>query len=457
MYRRRTDSDGTINMTQGQPLRLLVVFALPLMFGNMFQQLYTVVDTAIVGHGVGMEALAALGMMDWLNWMIFSISQGFSQGISILVSQKYGEGDKKNLPGIVGEGACLTILIALALTAAGVLGVPHFLRLMNAPDELKPMAQLYSTILFGGFSAAAFYNFTASMLRAVGDSRTPLAAMITASLLNIALDALAVFVLGLGIAGAAGATVLAQCTAGIICLLRMRKIPELTFGRRQLRLTRQTTRELVRLSLPVSMMNMIIAVGGVFVQSIVNTFGVSFIAGYTATNKLYGLLEIAAVSYGYAVTTYVGQNYGAKDAGRITKGVRTAAYLSLGTSAAIGLVMIVFGRLILRLFLSSEDPAAFEAAMQTAYTFLCIMAASLPILYLLYVYRSALQGLGRTSASMVSGILEFCMRVGCALLVMLSRFETGLFIAEVAAWSGAAAFLAARYYICRARLYTEHA
>ena len=450
MIRRKTD--GTINMTEGSPLSLLLLFSLPLMFGNVFQQLYTVVDTAIVGQGVGMDALAALGMVDWLNWMVFSISQGFSQGISILVAQKYGEGARKKIPGIVGEGVCLTVLIALMLTGAGVAGIPHFLKLMNAPEELRPMAQLYSTILFAGFSASAFYNFTASMLRAVGDSRTPLYAMIAASLMNILLDWLAVFVFHFGIAGAAGATVFSQCFAGFLCTMRMRRIPELSFSRSDLRLTRETARELIRLSLPVSMMNMIISVGGVFVQSVVNTFGVSFIAGYTATNKLYGLLEIAAVSYGYAVTTYVGQNYGARNHERIKRGVRTAILLSFATAAAIGLVMILFGKSILSLFLSSENPDAFQAAMQNAYTFLTILASCLPILYLLYAYRSALQGMGYTKAAMVSGILEFFMRVGCAGLVLVTHYENGLFIAEVAAWAGAAVFLAVCYYVRRARL-----
>ena len=445
----RTEKNGTMNMTKGQPLKLLLLFALPLMFGSIFQQLYTVVDTAIVGQGVGMNALASLGIVDWLNWLIFSMASGFTQGISIMVSQKYGEGDLQSLRRIVGQGAALMLLLTVLLTATGVLGIPHFLRLMNAPEELRPMAALYSTILFGGFIAAAFYNFTASMLRAEGDSRTPLFAMIISSLVNIGLDALTVFVFGWGIAGAAGATVFSQLIAGLICGIRMWQHRELRFSFRDLRLTRDITPELIRLSLPVSLMNLIISVGGVFVQSIVNGFGVHFIAGYTATNKLYGLLEIAAVSYGYAVTTYVGQNYGAKESLRIRKGVRSAVFLSILTSAAIGLSMIVFGKQVLSLFLNREDPESFDLAMQTAYRFLFIMASCLPILYLLYVYRSALQGMGHTRSAMVSGIIEFVMRVGLAVIVLFTRFSDGLFLAEVAAWLGAAIFLGVRYYVKR--------
>ena len=448
----KRESRTTMNMTQGQSMKLLLLFALPLMFGSIFQQAYTVVDTAIVGRGVGMNALASLGIVDWLNWLIFSVAQGFTQGISIMVSQKFGEGDMKAIPKIAGQGALLMVIITVFLTAAGVTGIPHFLRLMNAPEELRPLAALYSTILFGGFAASAFYNFTASMLRAEGDSRTPLIAMIAASLTNIALDSLTVFVLKWGIAGAAVSTVLAQFLAGVICAVRMWKIPELRFRLSDMRFTKSISKELLRLSFPVSAMNLIISIGGVFVQSIVNTFGVNFIAGYTSTNKLYGLLEIAAVSYGYAVTTYVGQNYGASDLLRITKGVRSAAFLSVATSAVIGLVMIVFGQRILSLFLTASDAQAYAEAMSAAYTFLVIMASCLPILYMLYVYRSALQGMGHTKEAMISGFIEFFMRVGLAVIVMFTHFGRGLFIAEIAAWLGAAVFLAAHYYMLRARL-----
>ena len=445
-------SDGTMNMTKGQPLRLLLLFALPLMFGNIFQQAYTVADTAIIGQGVSMQALASLGTVDWLNWMLFSIAQGFSHGISIMVSQKYGEGDLGSLPRIVGEGALLTLLLTVFLTAAGVFGIPVFLRLMNTPEELRPMARLYSTILFGGFAAAAFYNFTASMLRSEGDSRTPLMAMIIASLLNIALDALTVFVFKWGIAGAGGATVFSQLIAGTICFLKMRKLPEFRFRLRDLKLTKEISAELIRLSLPVSLMNLIISVGGVFVQSVVNTFGVNFIAGYTATNKLYGLLEIAAVSYGYAVTTYVGQNFGAMDSLRIRKGVRSAVILSVLTSASIGAVMILFGRGILSFFLNSEDTLSLAEASDSAYRFLTMMASCLPILYLLYVYRSALQGMGYTRSAMISGFIEFFMRVGLAVSVIFTKFSDGVFIAEIAAWLGAAVYLCCSYYLKQRRL-----
>ena len=436
----------SLNMTRGRPLPLLFSFALPLMFGNMFQQLYTVVDTAIVGRGVGMNALAALGTVDWLNWMLLGLATGLTQGFSVRLSQKYGEGDLPALSRIMGRSALLSALIALLCVVLSQLGVPLFLHLLRVPQELRAMATLYIRILFAGFPAMMFFNYTSSMLRAVGDSRTPLLAMMTAALTNIALDALTVFVLGWGIAGAAAATVFAQCLSGAICALRIARTPALRFTREDVRLDRTLSLSLLRLGLPVALKNVIISIGGMILQSIVNGFGMAFIAGYTATNKLYGLLEIAALSYGYAVTTYVGQNFGAGEYTRIRQGVRTALLLCVGTALAISAVMVAFGRPITGLFLSADDPATLTQAASTAYRYLCVMAAALPALYLLYAYQSALQGLGQTAIGLIVGTLELCLRVGFALFSGAVGWAEGLFAAEVSAWIGAAILLCIVYY-----------
>ena len=436
----------TRNMTQGRPLGLLFRFALPLMFGNIFQQLYTVVDTAIVGRGVGMDALAALGTVDWLNWMLLGLATGLTQGFSVRVSQKYGEGDLPALGAIVGQSALLSGAIALLCVLLSQLGVPLFLNILRVPGELRPMATLYIRILFGGFPAMMFFNYCSAMLRAIGDSKTPLVAMVTASLTNIVLDALAVFVLGWGIAGAAAATVFAQCLAGAVCARKLARTAALRFGREHLAFRPALAGALLRLGLPVAVKNVIISIGGILLQSIVNGFGMAFIAGYTATNKLYGLLEIAALSYGYAITTYVGQNFGAQQYGRIRHGVRTALLLSVATAVAIACVMIAFGRPITGLFLSADDPAVLARAATTSYRYLCLMALCLPALYLLYAYQAALQGLGQTAIGLIVGTLELCLRVGFALFSGAIRWAEGLFVAEVSAWVGAAILLCIVYY-----------
>ncbi len=441
-----------INMTQGNPLKLLFTFSLPLMFGNVFQQLYTVVDTAIVGRGVGMDALAALGTVDWLNWMMLGIAQGFTQGFSVRIAQKFGKGDTEGLKRYIGQSARLSAFIALICTVLAQIGLPLFLLLLRVPDSLSPMATLYTRILMGGLPAVVFYNYCSAVLRAVGDSKTPLKAMIAASITNIVLDSLAVFVLGFGIAGAAAATVFSQCLAGAVCAVKIMRSPELHFGKIHLRSDPDLGRDLIKIGTPAAAKNIIISLGGMVVQTIVNGFAMSFIAGFTATNKLYGLLEIAAISYGYAVTTYVGQNYGANMPERIKQGTRSAVMLSLATSVVIAAVMIIFGRPITMLFISSDSPTLMAAAGNTAYSYLFTMSMFLPVLYLLYVYLAAIQGMGNTVVPMISGIIEFALRVGIALIIGLTSFQNGIFGAEVAAWAGATIYLAIVYYRMQRKL-----
>ena len=433
-------------MTEGSPLKLMFFFALPLMLGNVFQQLYTVVDTAIVGRGVSMNALAALGTVDWLNWMVLGIAQGFTQGFSVRISQKYGEGDMQGLKKVIGQSAFLSILIAAVCLVLTQAALPLFFWMLRVPSYLSGMAELYTRVLMAGLPAVVFYNFCSAVLRAVGNSKTPLIAMVTAAFTNIVLDIVTVFWLGWGIAGAAAATVFAQCLSGAICAYKIWRTPELHFGREDMKPDKYSALEMMRIGTPIAAKNVIISVGGMAVQSIVNGFEMSFIAGFTATNKLYGILEIAAISYGYAVTTYVGQNYGAGKFDRIKKGMKAAVLLSVATSAIIAAAMLIFGRSITMLFISSEDPSLVAAAGETAYMYLAVMSVCLPILYLLYVYISALQGVGNTVWPMQSGIIEFIMRVGIAAAVGFIGVSTGIFFAEVAAWLGAAVYLIIGYY-----------
>ena len=438
----------TLNMTTGSPMKLLFSFALPLMFGNMFQQLYTVVDTAIVGRGVGMLALAALGTVDWLNWMMLGIAQGFTQGFCIRISQKFGAQDEEGLKQTLGTSILLTGLVAIAGTLIAQLGLPFFLDWMQVPDYLKESATLYSRIIMGGFAAVCFFNLCSSTLRAVGNSKTPLVAMVIAAITNIVLDIVAVFILKWGIAGAAAATVFSQFLSGLLCAVKIAKTPELRFGKRHLVLNLSMAGDLMGIGIPAAVKNIIIAVGGMIVQTVVNSFdSMSFIAGFTATNKLYGLLEIAALSYGYAVTTYVGQNYGAGILPRIRSGVRAANTLALLSSVVIGVIMILFGRPITMLFISRENALLAMEAGETAYRYLCLMSISLPILYLLYVYMSALQGMGNTVAPMWSAAFELIIRLTVAFIVAQVGLRNGIFWAEVGAWYGGSVTQALGYFL----------
>lgn len=439
-------------MTQGHPARLMLLFALPLMAGNVFQQLYTVVDTAIVGQGVGMQALAALGTVDWLNWMIIGAIQGFTQGFGVRMSQKFGQKDVEGLKRTIASSFLLSAMITLILVIATQLSLPLFLHLLRVPQELRPIASGYTRVIFSGIPGIMFYNFCASVLRAVGDSRTPLVAMIIASATNITLDCLAVFVLQFGVTGAAVATVISQCVAGGCCWLKIWRSDNLRLEKRHFTAGEGNTLHLLGLGTPMAAQNVIISIGGMVLQSVVNSFGTVFIAGFTATNKLYGLLEIAAVSYGFAVTTYTGQNYGAAKWRRIRSGTNWAAVVSVITAALIAACMLIFGRPITMLFISGDLPEVERAAGEVAYQYLTFMSLSLPILYLLYVYRSALQGMGNMLIPMLSGAVEFVMRVGLALYVGAICWKEGLFLAEISAWGGAAVLLIVSYYFAAHKL-----
>lgn len=436
----------SVVMTQGKPVKLLLSFAFPLMLGNLFQQMYTVVDTAIVGRGVGLDALAALGTIDWLNWMFLGIATGLTQGFSVKISQKYGEGDLDGLRHAIGQSAFLAAATAVLVAVLMQFLLPVFLFFLRIPEEIIGMAEMYMRIMLGGFPLVMFYNFSASVLRGVGDSKTPLKAMMIASVTNIVLDCVAVFVLKWGIAGAAAATIFSQGVSGTICFTKIRRTEALRFGRRDMKANGSTCKMLFGLGAPIAAKNTIVSVGGMAIQTIVNGFGMSFIAGFTASNKLYGLLEIAALSYSFAVATYVGQNYGAGKFGRIKEGMKAATWLSIVTSLVIMVLLIVFGSPLTMVFISADSAALMKAAGDTAYLYLVYMAVFLPVLYLLYVYQAALNGTGNTMASVVSGVIQLVLRVGIALIVGMTGYENGIFIAEVAAWCGGALYMVVKYY-----------
>ena len=439
------------DMTTGRPLPLIITFALPLMVGNIFQQLYTVVDTMVVGKALGVDALAALGATDWLYWMILGMIQGVTQGFGILMAREFGAKQFESLRSVVGGSASLSVVAALLLLILGQLVAKPILTLLNTPAEIMSGSLLYLRIMFLGIPIVMAYNLLATILRSLGDGQTPLYAMIVAAVSNIILDLLFVLVLHWGIAGAAIATLIAQGISSVYCLLRIRKIEFLALNRTHFGLKPTMAGRLLSLGSPMAAQNAIIAVGGMIIQGVVNGYGVAFIGGFTAANKLYGVLEIAATSYGYAMITYVGQNLGAAKIERIKSGMAWATVVALATSALIAAVMLTFGRGIVGSFISgtAEEVAA---ATKVGFTYLSIMSICLPVLYILHVTRSAVQGMGNTVLPMVSGIAEFLMRTGGVLLLPALMGENGIFIAEVSAWLGADLILVPSYFIMLKRI-----
>lgn len=443
---------NTKDMTRGNPAKLITLFALPLMLGNIFQQMYTMADAAIVGQFAGVDALGALGSADWLCWLVFGVISGFMQGFSILVSQRFGAGDVGGMRRAVSTIVILSIALAAAFTAVGVAAVSPMLRLIGTQARFFSMARQYLYVLYGGIAVTMAYNMLSSILRALGNSRAPLIAMVAASVTNIGLDLLFVVAFKWSVTGAAAATVIAQALAAVICLLSVLKMDTLRFKKGEFKFSGSDARVLFRLAAPMGFQNTIISVGGVALQAVINSLGTVYVSGFTATNKMYGLLEAAAISYGFAVTTYVGQNLGARKYDRIRRGVRISAVIGLAVAASLTVIMLFLGRSILRLFINSEaDPAVLEVAV----TYLNFMTVPLFVLYMLHIYRSALQGMGDTVIPMVSGVAECIMRVGCAWLLTSLIGAGGIYFAEPAAWLGAAIILVSAYYYRARRLETK--
>ena len=428
------------DLTSGNPVRLILVFALPVLTGNMLQQFYNLVDSLIIGQLLGVTALTAVSASGWLDWAVLSIPMGLAQGYSIHASQCYGGKQYAELKRTVAQSYLISAAVTVTLEAISQTLLRPVLTWMNSPEETIHLTENYLRIIYAGLPVVMCLNVFSGFLYALGNSRTPLLALACATAVNIALDWWFVGSLGLGTNGGAYATVIAQAVSAGICLAAVLKIPELRPQRVDYRPDRIVIRKLVRLGFPIAFQNLIISLGGLILQGVVNAFGFIFMAGYNAASRLQGLVEIAGSSLGSAAGTFTGQNYGAGRMDRVRLGLRRSAQIGFLLALTVGGLMTVFGKSILSLFIRDEAELA-DQVLAIGYDFLRVMAAGLPMLYLLFVYRTTLQGLGDTVMPMISGFLELALRVGAALLLPAILGYWGVYLAEIAAWIGAGAFL----------------
>lgn len=435
----------TKDMTHGSPAKLIFLFCLPILAGNIFQQFYSLVDTLVVGRVEGVTALAAVSSAGWLDWTVLGLAMGLAQGFAIQIAQCFGAGDEKELRRSAGQSIILAAMVVVGLEIAAQGLLRPVLTLMNTPADTYELTCIYLRIVFGGLPFVMGFNLLSGFLRSVGNSRTPLIAMTSAALCNIALDILFVAGFGWSVVGVATATVMSQALSCIICLIAVLRLPLLHLSRSDLRLTRDICSRLVRLGVPVAFQNFIISVGGLVLQGVVNAQGFIFMAGYSAASRLQGLIELAGTALSGAVSTFTGQNFGAKKLDRVKLGLRKSAQIGTAMALVVAAVVLIWGKPLLRLFIE-DDPAIVEQVLTFGYRFLAVMASGLFALYMLFVYRSTLQGLGDTFIPMISGVVELVMRVGAALVLPLIIGEWGIYLAEILAWVGAAVLLVWGYY-----------
>ena len=438
------------DMTSGSPMKLIVGFAVPIFLGNLFQQLYSVVDAMVLGRAVGADALAAAGSTQALSFLVLGFITGLTHGYAILIAQRFGAGDYAGVRRTAAIACYLAAVSSMIITVASLLGARALLEVMHTPEDIFRDALLYIQVIFIGTAASVAYNMFSGILRALGDSVSPLVILVVSSIVNVGLDVLFVVVFRWGVAGAAWATVLAQALSSAMCFAVLRRLELMRFQREDWRGDRDVIRALLRLGVPVGIMNSITAMGIMLLQSVVNGLGSVTVAAYTAGSKLMNLALQPGDILGIAVGTYVGQNLGAGRLDRIRAGVRQSVLLSLAINIVMGLVLALFGRELTAVFVSGTE----EAVIEAAYPYFVITGAGVWIVGLLFLYRFALQSLGDTFIPMVSGGVELGMRVG-AVLVLDRCFDMGFYAvcwAEVAAWLGACVLLAVGYYARMAKL-----
>ena len=427
-------------MTAGNPVKLILIFALPILAGNLLQQLYSLVDSLIIGRLLGVTALTAVSASGWLDWAILSIPMGLAQGYSIHAAQCYGGKRFADLKRSVAQSYLISVAATIFLEIASQLLLHPVLVWMNSPDETIAMTENYLRIIYVGLPIVMCVNIFSGFLHALGNSRVPLIALACSATVNIVLDWWFVGSLGMGTNGGAYATVIAQAVSAAICFRAVLKIPELKPEKTDYRPDREVIRKLVRLGFPIAFQNLIISLGGLVLQGVVNGFGFIFMAGYNAAARFQGMIEIAGTALGNAAGTFTGQNFGAGKMDRVRDGLRRSAQIGFLMAVSIGLIMVFFGKPLLSLFVREEAEIS-EQVIGFGYDFLRIMAAGLPMLYLLFIYRTTLQGLGDTVVPMVSGFVELAFRIASALLLPMVIGYWGVYLAEIAAWIGAGVFL----------------
>ena len=424
------------DMTVGNPAKHIITFAIPLILTNFGQQLYMIADAAIVGRGVGVKALAAVGSTDWCYWMILWTVSGLTQGFSTFVSRYFGEKKYKNMNKVIAMSVLLCVAIGVILTTVGLFAARPLLMLLNTPQDILDDSTIYLMTMIAGTLIVTAYNMAGSILRAFGDGKTPLYAMVIAASLNIGLDCVFVFLFQWGIFGAAMASVLAQLISFLFCFLKIRRIEYVHIEGTMWVPDWKLVKELILFGIPIAIQNIIIAFGGILLQSSVNLQGSIFVAGYTATNKVYGLLECSATALGVACCTFFAQNYGAGKFDRLNQGMRITLKIVVAMALTVMSIVLISRRYLLQLFLNTSEAGGPEA-LDTGVRYLTIMIVFLVILYLIHIFRNVLQAMENSFWSMVSGFAELLCRVFMAKVAIHWIGSDALFISEPVAWTGA--------------------
>lgn len=433
----------TNDMTTGNPVKLILLFSIPLLIGNIFQQFYNMVDTIIVGRFIGVEALAAVGTTSSMVFLVNGFVMGLTSGFSVLISQKYGAKDEVGVKEAVASSIILSIIATILVTFISVLSAKPLLTLMNTPSNILKDASTYIIILYAGNIAIIFYNMMAAILRALGDSKTPLYFLIVSSVLNIILDLVLIINFKMGVAGAAYATVISQGVSAILCVIyTYKRYKILRLKKDDFKVKKKYYRKHLKVGIPMALQFSITSIGIMTVQSAINIFGSTVIASYAASSKVLQLVMQPATTLGVTMATYCGQNIGAKRYDRIKEGVKKCVQISIITSVISAIILIFLGKYFVMMFVSNPDAEILSYAQQV----LNISAIFFIPLGLIFVYRNALQGIGDSFIPMMAGVYELVARAIVAFTLPKVLEFMGICLADPVAWFAAVIPLAYTYY-----------
>ncbi len=421
----------TKNMTEGKPFPIIFAYFIPVLCSTLFQQLYSIVDTIIVGKGIDDMALAAVGASGAITFFIFGFIMGLGNGMSVLMAQAYGAENYEQLRKTIAMGFISCGLVALVVMVLSAMAVKPVLVALNTDALILDDALLYVLIIIWGIPLTLVYNCLGGILSALGDSRTPLIAVVISTIINVILDLVFIMGFGMGVEGAAIATLIAQCCSGVFCFMKIRKIPFVQLKKEDWKLDIKLILQQFKIGIPVAFMNSVTAVGCLLLQYFVNLLGVNYTAAYSACSKITQLLIQPSTAVGMTISTYAGQNLGAGKIDRIKQGLNDAFKITF-TITVISTCCLIFAPGFLASIVLS-DPVIIDLSID--YLRICgIMMWSIALLFLV---RNALQGMGFTVVPMASGFLELAARVVVILLLVSHLGYAAIAIAEVAAWFGA--------------------
>ncbi|MBR6791107.1 MAG: MATE family efflux transporter [Oscillospiraceae bacterium] len=426
-----TAAKKSLDLTRGDPLKLLIRFAIPMLIGSVFQLMYNMVDTVVLGKFVSAEALASVGAAGSTHGMFLMVSNAITNAMSILISQAWGARDGEQVRRIVSHAmvlvlGCSAVFGALAFFAAGPL-----MGLLGTPDNIIAGSVTYIRITCGLMVTSLMYNASAAILRAIGDSRTPLYFLILCSLLNIVLDIAFVFTMENGVAAVAWATIISQSVSSILCITYMwRKYPELRFGRAHLRLQKKILSSFTGISIPMLLQSLSLSIGMMVITSVINSFGSDVVAAFTVGSKVEQLVVVAFSQVAFSFSVYSGQNFGAKLYDRISLGLKKAGIL-LGCLIPVSMcIEIIFARSLALLFLDSSSTGILDLAVQM----IRVEGCFLPALGTIWLTNSCLRGMGIIKPTIISGFTELFAKIGLSILLSSLFGPVGIWFAAPIGW-----------------------